>query len=474
MRLILTILSAASCVCMAEDAFVSGAFAFTPKKDKPSAVFLEKPVLQVAAAPAEAPKIDGVLDDACWAKARAVALTNPTRPTAEPAVALLSFGADALHVGCLAPLPKNKFEGKTPEQAEALMAELSASRKQDLNVWCDESFEIFVDPGRSTQRYFQFIVNTLNTHQESEGFTSSWDGAWQSAVVIAPLKGEMALPAAIRDRADLGPVVKRTAFYWIAEIAIPYASLQAQAPKAGEKWGINLVHSDKLSGIGSNWARCRMNNHEPTSFGEVRFVEKLPETYFSAFWTASKPALGENTLSYCLCGPAKNTKLTLVHNNPEGERTQLQPLSVQSTSVLTTVLSQAGRHELQLAIEDRDGGGAMDQARFVYEVEPPVKPLALKLDQPEYYLSEEVARARVTLAALADKATQEVEFRIANEKGDAVRQGKGTAAARGTEFELGISGLPAGAYTLEAKAGENSAKRTFRISAGPFDTVTAP
>jgi hypothetical protein len=448
-----------------EDSFVRETFALPAPKQKPSLVYREKPSLQVPLM--DVPQLDGRLSAKCWETAPAMKLIDATKTSEKDAhsVALVFFGKDALYIGCICPLPKEKFDGKDAQQ---VLNSLSSSTKHDFNVWQDESVEIFVDPGHSQSRYYQFIVNTLNTQQESEGFTLTWDGAWQSKVFVAPASGNSPLPDAIVKRQDLG--LNLTELYWTCEIAIPYATFGVAAPKPGEVWGFNAVRNEKLTGLDYGWAHVRMSNHEPASFGELHCAIEQTGPQFGSRWSAPSPFAGMNQLRCTVnAKDLGGMDLRCSATGPEGAVQASARFDDSGNALIDFPVTGSGRYDVALSIHKRGAVRPYDTARFTYEFQPPVKPLELKLDQKSYYISERVMKATVTVANLDGKAEQPAEFILKSESGSELSRGTATLHNNATLVELDISALKAGSYALCVSAGGETLQKSFARIEGPFD-----
>jgi len=170
---------------------------------------------------AKPPAIDGKLDDDCWKNA-AVAdrftQLGSDAPAKEQTTARLTYDDTALYIAFVC--------------KESRMGEILARKtKHDDSVWQDDCVEIFLDANHDHLSYYQFIVNSLGTRQEGccdsvKRIDQKWDGQWQAAA------------SAHKD-------------HWIAEVAIPFASIKA---KPG-CWGINLCREEHPSGELSCWAR---------------------------------------------------------------------------------------------------------------------------------------------------------------------------------------------------------------------------
>lgn len=114
-----------------------------------------------------APKIDGVLDDACWQTASAVkhfSAPNRNWGPRKPVEAKVCFDDTALYIAVICGEPDP--------------AKIKAERKVDgASIWRDDCVELFLTPGGSGE-YCQFVANTLGAreylHAGKELTTYGW------------------------------------------------------------------------------------------------------------------------------------------------------------------------------------------------------------------------------------------------------------------------------------------------------------
>lgn len=132
-------------------------------------------------------------------------------------------------------------------------------RERDSSVWFDDAVEVFVAPGRSRSRYFQFVVNAAGVKFDCEGrkfdgisTDHSWNGNWLAAAKVG------------RDS-------------WTVELAIPFSTLGLEKPRPWEVLGFNVCRDRQPGGEGkvfewSSWAPLVKGFHEPENFGLLVLV----------------------------------------------------------------------------------------------------------------------------------------------------------------------------------------------------------
>ncbi|MDO9465019.1 MAG: carbohydrate binding family 9 domain-containing protein [bacterium] len=211
-------------------------------------IFSDKDVVIQANYTKTPPKIDGKLDDACWKAAKPA--TNFTVYQTIRTSDLRTFGYLAydnshiyIAVNCLDPEPEN---------IKALVSE------HGEKVFKDDSIEIMIDPGRTLERYFQFVVSAgggtfeVRRARGGAGEDDDWRADWQAATMV-------------------------NADGWSVELAIPYHALQiTQNP--GREWGINFCRNKKFPREMSATAEKGIYNHAPGFL-----VAKGIKTDFSKF-----------------------------------------------------------------------------------------------------------------------------------------------------------------------------------------------
>ena len=183
------------------------------------------------------PKLDGRLDEPCWADARAIRSfarhTGTGLPT-EKTRAWLAFDDDCLYVAFDCPHPRGaRLRAKAAEH--------------DGETWLDDSIEVFLDPRHRHTDYFQLCVNCRGVVRDSHRIETAWESGARAAV-------------ARRDDA------------WSVELAIPYDRLGLTLD-TGTLWGINLVRNDRVRGETATWSLGGF--HEPGRFGNVSLTPDL-------------------------------------------------------------------------------------------------------------------------------------------------------------------------------------------------------
>ncbi|HRU06404.1 MAG TPA: DUF6067 family protein, partial [Candidatus Brocadiia bacterium] len=204
------------------------------------------PLPQLTAAPlAAAPRIDGRLDPAEWARASAFGgfrglLSRKLEP-ADPAV-LCGYDSQALYLCVIAPLRP----GQEP---------MTRASTRDGAVHRDDAVEILLSPAPNAPLR-QIIVNAANVLFDRLGADIAWNAEWQTAT------GRCAAD-------QLPPFLRVAESCWVLEAALPFASLQTPAPHPGDTWRVNVCIDGQRQ---MTLAPVRESYAEQERFAILRFL----------------------------------------------------------------------------------------------------------------------------------------------------------------------------------------------------------
>lgn len=184
------------------------------------------------------PKLDGVLDDACWQQANATG--EFTRIIKGPAQIhqtqfRVVYDEANLYIGvtCLESKPGSIVAQVRSNDQSAVMA--------------DDAIEIFLHPDPAAPEYYQLAANSIGTRYDGLAFNSAWNGEWQAAGSV----GEDA---------------------WYLECALGFASLGHHGAP-GAVWGFNVCRDRNAGGDTewSAWSDTMGGFHVPERFGRLVF-----------------------------------------------------------------------------------------------------------------------------------------------------------------------------------------------------------
>lgn len=144
---------------------------------------------------------------------------------------------------------------------------------RDSKFWEEEVAEFFITPG-SLEKYYELqwnplggvfdaiIKNQIDERGVSKKFAGEWGYTANGMKSAVKLKGTAANSG---DKDD----------YWRVEVMIPFADLEAPAPKAGDVWRGNFYRFNRTKGMPAellSWSPTRLPGfHQPSRFGFLEF-----------------------------------------------------------------------------------------------------------------------------------------------------------------------------------------------------------
>ena len=186
-----------------------------------------------------APIIDGILEDRCWIFAdRATGfwqLHNGGLATEQTEVRV-AYDSEYLYVAV-------RCEESRPDLMRTRFL------GHDSQIWLDDCVEIFLDTNLDHKTYYHVISNAAAARYEEYGFHNyqAWNPEW---LVAADVQDD----------------------YWTLEMAIPFSSMNVNAPSPNTIWGFNANRQQWAPSEQSSWAETRNSFHEPAAFGQLIFV----------------------------------------------------------------------------------------------------------------------------------------------------------------------------------------------------------
>ena len=222
-------------------------------------------------------RIDGKLDEASWQRAQPTGLfgwidrddaapgcwerRRVERPEPDPTEAFILWDDGYLYVG---------FRTEDSD----IWANFT---EQEMPLWDESDFEVFIDPDGDTDYYYEAGINPLNTTYDlllvkpwrlpGGGGLVDWvfDGMKTAVCIDGTLN--------VRNDEDKG---------WSGEFAFPWSTLSVYSgdmpcpPRDGDTWRMNFsrVRMHEASGCTADWTwspQGAYNMHIPERFGYVRF-----------------------------------------------------------------------------------------------------------------------------------------------------------------------------------------------------------
>lgn len=207
-----------------------------------------------------APVIDGNLNDPCWKNA--VEITNfiqlkkaGTAARRETRI-FLTFDNKNLYIGAFC-----REENINPVFNKLHEFRATVKKRDSQTIWKDDMMEIFLAPDiHHASNYYHLAFNSLGTiYDELKQDPKAWDSNAKIGVSKV-VKGDHAAD-------DMSG--------WIAEIAIPFASMKTKAPVNGTKWKVNFCRKATSIKEVSSWTQTAGRFHEPGTFGTIEFKDQI-------------------------------------------------------------------------------------------------------------------------------------------------------------------------------------------------------
>lgn len=182
------------------------------------------------------PKIDGLLNDACWEDAPLVSgFTLYNKPVAAQVQTALRVTYDRefvyFAVRCTEPLSDEVSPQKTA--------------RDNHNIFREETVEFFIDPRHDHTDYYQFAVSVGGGLWDSKKSNSVWN-------------------------ADIKAGTRLGKGYWSVELAVPWVDLGV-TPRPAMVVGFNVCRDRHVGGKRewTNWSQTKANFHDPARFAHL-------------------------------------------------------------------------------------------------------------------------------------------------------------------------------------------------------------
>ena len=265
-------------------------------------------IMEVRRLSADAPVIDGRLDEAVWENATVVNDFHQIDPLeyqapSDPTHILVFYDDDALYVGA-----------RMPQTVDVLGNVL----RQGQEFWSDDIFAVVLDTFNDKRNGYRFQVNPNGVRMEAiyENTTATnwdWTGIWRAAA-----------------REEDGG--------WTAEMAIPFKTLSFNPDN--DTWGVNFMRDTGRTNELSGWV-SRNNDTNPSIAGEAvgftdlqlgRGLDVVPSVVLDAHSTVNPETTdygAEPSLDvYYKVTPSLNASLTL---NTDFSATEVDDRQVEFT-----------------------------------------------------------------------------------------------------------------------------------------------
>ena len=193
-----------------------------------------KSVLLCVAAPAK-PRLDGLLDDAVWQRAKPAELQSPLGDDAQwPGVVMLAYDREFLYLAV-----------QCRQAPEAKYAATEGPRPRDPDLSAHDRVDVLIDLDRDFATYYRLTVDHRGFTGEGCWGDRTWDPDW----FVAAKKAEGT---------------------WTAEAAIPLDQFTGRYPAAGAAWAVGLQRT--VPGVGfQSWTTPAATTVTAEGFGYLIF-----------------------------------------------------------------------------------------------------------------------------------------------------------------------------------------------------------
>lgn len=201
-------------------------------------VFFDTPQIQFKRF-ANAPDVDGVLDDPCWQSAELIPAFH-NYMTSEKA----SIQTEVL--GCVD--KENLYIGFRCQEPKTIELSSATIEHNSLRIFSVDHIEVFLKSAPASDVYYHFAVSTTGATYASHTTDAKWSAEWQAAVKVSQN-------------------------YWTVEIKIPLKTIKADATRFIRA---NFCRERRLSPQETTcWSTTFGRFHNPSRFGAI-FLGDVP------------------------------------------------------------------------------------------------------------------------------------------------------------------------------------------------------
>ncbi|MBQ6472794.1 MAG: carbohydrate binding family 9 domain-containing protein, partial [Victivallales bacterium] len=235
------------------------------------------------------PVIDGKLDDAAW---------HGVSPlTGFICIGGRRFATQQTFVRICRDA-ENLYLGAELQESQMNLIRRLRTRRND-QIWTDDSFEVFIDPGLTQKKAYHFIVNPNGARQDD-------------------LKARIDEAGFAELRLDWEAATSLQESGWTVELKIPFRLLTFSEITPQSAWGINFCRSEIPLGEKSYWNNTGEYFYAPAKYG-VMFFAQVPGGL-----QAIRMPMGENGMRLTFM-PAQETSVTVSAEIHAGERHETFP-----------------------------------------------------------------------------------------------------------------------------------------------------
>ena len=414
----------------------------------PQAAAVESYALAVTA---QAPVIDGNLDEACWKTAtvldRFVLLGGAEAPPDERVVtrALLTADSANLYLGVFC--------------EEPLANRLSMSHTQrDSDVWQDDDIEFMLLPcAQGVDRYVQLCINPAGALMDGylPGRAAKMDKGYDSEAEVKTRVG---------------------AKDWTLELRLPLANLPVQSCRG--PWYVHVARGRRTKPQYLTSLRTPVSGfHETNVFAELTGIEKLNIPFGVKDFALGDLMYGANACTFVVEGDKE--KLSAAEIEIDGQKRMIfdaPALAIQTGTLSLPFTIVPGDQGKTLSVRLLDGARLI-QRRSTTLGNLPVDLLGKPTKSVLYFSPNEVTELELPINVLgSSKDPLKLAWTASDGQGRSVGVGETTPAGKVARIRLYWQVWRPGAYTIDAtlcQNGKELARRTVpvRLILNPWEDM---
>lgn len=400
---------------------------------------------------AQAPVIDGALDDPCWKGATVLdrfVLLGGAEPAPDERVAtraLLLADRANLYLGVVC--------------EEPLIGKLSLRHTQrDSDVWQDDDIELMLMPcAQGVDRYVQLCINPAGALMDGylPGRAAKMDKGYDSEAEI---------------RTHVG------AQDWTLELRLPLANLPIQSSRG--PWYVHVARSRRPKPQSLTSLRTAVSGfHETSVFAELTGIEKLDLPFAISNFAVGEIMYGANACTFAVEGDKR--RLSAAEIEIDGQKRALfdaPALAIQTGTLRLPFTVVPGDQGKLLSVRFLEGA-TLVQRRSTVLANLPVDLLAKPTRSVLYFAPNEFAELEFPIHVLGSASEPvKLTWAASDEQGNIVGNGETSTPGRAARVRLYWPRWRPGAYTLDAKlyqGGKEVARQTstIRLILSPWEDL---
>jgi hypothetical protein len=404
----------------------------------PQAIAAESYVLALAA---QAPVIDGSLDDACWQAATVLdrfVLLGGAEPPPDERVgtrAMLTADSANLYLGVFCEEP---FVERLSQR----------HRQRDSEVWQDDDIEFMIMPcAQGIDHYVQLCINPAGALMDGylPGRAAKMDKGYDSEAEVSARVG---------------------AKEWTLELRLPLASLPVQSCQG--PWYFHLARARRTTAHYLTSLQTPVSGfHETAVFAELTGIEKLDIPFGLKGFSWGEILCGANACTFAVEGDRQ--RLSAAEIEIGGRRRMVfdAPALAIQTGTLSLPFNVMPEDQGETLAVRLFAGAALVQRRSTVLASLPVDLLGKPARSVLYFAPNEPVELHLPVNVLGSRQEPlKLTWAAADEQGNPTGSGQTATTGKSARIRLYWQRWRPGAYTVQVRllqSGKELAGRTYAI-----------